>query len=95
VFGILQVKGAKRELGSIFCSSFLAVLILLEYFIPSVFHIELNSLTGSIVNVPLGDYKLALSKYDLLCGILNWSVVIVFLVLFGIGQEEKRLKGSA
>jgi hypothetical protein len=60
-----------------------------------VFAIELHSLTTAVINIPLGDYKFALSKYDLICGMINWSVVIVFLVLFGIGQEEKRLKGSA
>jgi serine/threonine protein kinase len=95
MFGILQVNGTKRELGSIFCCTFLAVLVFLEYYVPGVFAIELYSLTTAVINIPLGDYKFALSKYDLICGMINWSVVIVFLVLFGIGQEEKRLKGSA
>jgi serine/threonine protein kinase len=82
--GIMQASSLKKEKGVLVGAAALSLIIYFECTLPSLKFINLSGLTNTIVPVPIGDKKLAITGYDFVCGLINWGLICSMMAIFGI-----------
>ncbi len=87
--GIMQASSLKKEKGVLVGAAALSLVIYLECALPSFKFINLSGLTNTVVPVPIGDQKLAITGYDFVCGLINWGLMCLMMAMFEIRSSRR------